>query len=107
MNTQETIQQPEGGAAVRSSDLLDGPRPITPEDMTKEADRNYDLGRKHAKEELQPAIAALEQLYRSSSLLRVRVDQFAPRVKRFSEWERHTESMRTAENVLRPSNTRI
>lgn len=28
-----------------------GPRPITPEDVTKEADRNYDMGRKHGKDE--------------------------------------------------------
>lgn len=38
-------------------------RPITPEDITKEADRNYDLGRKHSKEELADKIAAYEKLY--------------------------------------------
>lgn len=29
-------------------------RPITPEDVKKEADRNYDLGRKHGREEMTP-----------------------------------------------------
>ena len=42
-------------------------RAIRPEDVTAEADRNYDLGRKHAKEELAPEMAAfvrrLQALY--------------------------------------------
>ena len=33
--------------------------PITPEDMTAEADRAYDMGRKHRKEELQPLLDGL------------------------------------------------
>lgn len=38
-------------------------RPITPEDMTAEGDRNYDLGRKHRGEELAGTIAELRARY--------------------------------------------
>src|SRR5438132_8050693 len=34
----------------------ESPRTITPDDVTREGDRNYDLGRKHAKEELHDPI---------------------------------------------------
>ena len=104
MNIQETTQQPEGGAAVRSSDLLDGPRPITPDDMTKEGDRNYDLGRKHAMEELQPALLALERLFLSCAHLRIRCEMVCPSIKSYGDWSDNTKAMRIAENVLRPSN---
>ena len=38
------------GHKVRSDALL-GVRPITPEDVTREANANYDLGRKHGRDE--------------------------------------------------------
>lgn len=79
-------------------------RPITPDDVTREGDRNYDLGRKHAKEELHPALAALEQLYTSCGRLRLRCEMQAPKLKAFSDWDENSKAMRTAENVLRPSN---
>ena len=42
-------------------------RPITPDDIIKESDRNYDLGRKHASGEVEelrvkPLIAALQAI---------------------------------------------
>lgn len=61
----------------------------------QEADRNYDLGRKHAEEEMHPAIMALEALYTASGYLRLRCEQICPEVKRFSDWKKHSEAMQT------------
>lgn len=47
----EAMRLPDDGAPISSSAGL-GARPITPDDVIKEADRNYDLGRKHGKEEM-------------------------------------------------------
>ena len=80
---------------------------ITPEQVTAEADRNYDLGCKHAKEELHPALAALERLYTSCGHLRLRCEMQAPKIKAFSDWDENSKAMRTAENVLRPSNAEV
>ena len=49
--------------------VVSRPREITPDDVTKEADRNYDLGRKHAREEitemtLKPIVAAADPFIR-------------------------------------------
>ena len=79
-------------------------RPITADDVTREGDRNYDLGRKHAKEELHPVLVALEQLYTSCGHLRLRCEMQAPKLKAFSDWDENSKAMRTAENVLSPSN---
>lgn len=58
--------EPEWAAnQIRHRDELElainSPRPITADDVTREGDRNYDLGRKHAKEEMQPLLAAERQ----------------------------------------------
>lgn len=82
-------------------------RAITPDDVTHEGDRNYNLGRKHAKEELHPAIAALEQLYTSCGHLRLRCEMQAPKIKAFSDWDENSKAMRNAENVLRPPNAEL
>ena len=47
----QTDQSKTAGAAAVGSNRLLGARPITPEDVIKEADRNYDLGRKHGHDE--------------------------------------------------------
>ena len=52
----ENMEQPEcNDAAERASGSLERmvsrPREITPDDVTKEADRNYELGRKHGHSE--------------------------------------------------------
>ena len=95
---------PKAETGVGSTRLLDGPRPITPDDVTKEGDRNYDLGRKHAMEELQPALIALEMLFLSCAHLRLRCEMVCPSIKSYGDWSDNTKAMRIAENVLRPSN---
>jgi len=82
-------------------------RPITPDDVTAEGDRNYNLGRKHMKEEMHPAIMAMEALYSASGHLRLRCEQVCPEVKRFSDWQKHSEAMRMVENARRPSNAEL
>jgi hypothetical protein len=77
---------------------------ITPEQVTAEGDRNYDLGRKHMKEEMHPAIMAMEALYNASGHLRLRIEMNCPQVKRFEDWKKHSEAMRMVENARRPSN---
>jgi hypothetical protein len=101
---QKDFEQPESAGAVSSTRLLDGLRPITPDDVTKEGDRNYDLGRNHAMEELQPALLALERLFLSCAHLRLRCEMVCPSIKSYGDWSDNTKAMRIAENVLRPSN---
>ena len=60
-------------------------RPITPEDVIKEADRNYDLGRKHGLEEARPSLAATQRL-----LLEIAIEQ-----RQHQEWR--TLAMRMAD----------
>ena len=60
-------------------------RPITPEDVVKEADRNYDLGRKHGLEEARPSLAATQRL-----LLEIAIEQ-----RQHQEWR--TLAMRMAD----------
>jgi len=55
---------------------------------------------------LHPALAALEQLYTSCGHLRLRCEMQAPKLKAFSDWDENSKAMRTAENVLSPSNHR-
>lgn len=50
MNEPNNVKTETAGA-VGSGTLL-GARPLTADDVVKEADRAYDLGRKHGKEEL-------------------------------------------------------
>jgi hypothetical protein len=101
---QNDSKQTESAGAVSSTRLLDGPRPITPEDVTKEGDRNYDMGRKHAMEEMQPALLALERLFLSCVHLRLRCETVCPSIRSYGDWSDNTKAMRIAENVLRPSN---
>ena len=81
-------------------------REITPDDVTKEADRNYYLGRKHAMEEIaettiKPLISALEELLLATSKLRLRVNHHAMVITKFSEWEELTEAMRKGERIVK------
>jgi len=108
------MEQPESnGAEERASGSLERmvsrPREITPDDVTKEADRNYDLGRKHAKEELtettiKPLVSALEGMLLASSKLRLRVNHHAVVVTKFSEWDELTEAMRNGERMVKSAN---
>ena len=43
---------------------------------------------------------ALQALYLASSKLRLRVQQYGPKVKLFIEWDDHTAAMKNAETVL-------
>lgn len=43
---------------------------------------------------------ALQALYLASSKLRLRVQQYGPKVRLFSEWDEHAAAMKTAETVL-------
>ncbi len=49
-------------AAVAGAAICSAARPITPEDVVKEADRNYNLGRKHGIEESKPSLEASQRL---------------------------------------------
>ena len=60
-------------------------RPITSEDVIKEADRNYDLGRKHGLEEARPSLDATQRL-----LLKIATQQ-----QQHQEWR--TLAMRMAD----------
>lgn len=101
---------PDDAASCRTCGAeFPSPRPITPEDVIIEADRNYDLGRKHAKGEvaeltIEPMKAALEGLLLAASKLRIRVNHHAPNLVKFSEWDELTEAMRTGERVVKSSN---
>lgn len=84
-------------------------RPITPEDVILEANRNYDLGRRHSKAEMdelviEPMQAVLNGLILAASKLRIRVNQHAPHLMQFSEWGELTEAMHRGES-LAPSRT--
>lgn len=74
-------------------------RQITPEDVQVEADRNYDLGRKHAREEMADILAAFASLYIASAHLRLRLEISFPKIKMFPDWDEHTNAMREAENA--------
>lgn len=51
-------------------------------------------------ERLGCAEEALQALYLSSSKLRLRVQQYGPKVRLFSEWDEHAAAMKCAETVL-------
>lgn len=103
MNNEMNIQTASAPASSLER-MVSRPREITPDDVTKEADRNYDLGRKHAKDEMHPAIMAMEALYHASGHLRLRCEQICPEVKRFSDWQKHSEAMRMVENARMSAN---
>ena len=50
MNSTRSGSEPERSEGSLQR-MVSRPREITPDDVTKEADRNYDLGRKHGREE--------------------------------------------------------
>ena len=45
------MSEHDGAASLVRSDALLGVRPISPQDVIREADANYDLGRKHGRDE--------------------------------------------------------
>jgi hypothetical protein len=45
------MSEHDGAASLVRSDALLGVRPISPQDVIRESDANYDLGRKHGRDE--------------------------------------------------------
>ena len=77
--------KPESEPPIAGSAICSAARPITPEDVVKEANRNYDLGRKHGLAEARPSLAATQRL-----LLEIAIEQ-----RHHQEWR--TLAMRLAD----------
>ena len=82
---QQRLDAAEGQPPIAGSANCSAARPITPQDVVKEADRNYDLGRKHGLAEARPSLAATQRL-----LLEIIIEQ-----RHHQEWR--TLAMRLAD----------
>ena len=85
MKLKQSYDKPEGQPPIAGSAICSAARPITRQDVVKEADRNYDLGRKHGLAEARPSLAATQRL-----LLEIAIEQ-----RHHQEWR--TLAMRLAD----------
>lgn len=89
---QEMLIFANGQIEKKDKALIDNRITMTEQEATI-ADLRADLARVRA---------ALDKLYVSSSLLRVRISERAPVIKRFSDWDKHSDAMTLAQETLKP-----
>ena len=86
--TESNVATAEAKPDCAPTGLLGGARPITLEDLLDEADRNYDLGRKHGIQECRPSLESRQRLLLKIVLQQRRIQELEAQLKQCSCWER-------------------